>query len=358
MLSAPTLKGLISYLSSLDGIAAVYDENFNLADSTDKEFFKKLNLDEIKADPPTRLESYYKIEVDGERYVLSVTPIFKSKRVITAYSLVARNDYQIFKQAAVGMMPEYFSLILDDIKKNLSECTDLNDLAVKEVSAKRSASLLSAQKQMIRNLCSKVDDTTYSIFAHSQVNSRVNCNVTALISALCSDTSECLKGVKRKVSLELEEKNLYAKIDYNLFATAFANIIKYHLNNSPLKSAISITSIISEEGNFVLTVKTKASGKKTINENITESKYFRDLAHKLICYDCKGECEFSVSGGYVCTVVTVPVSKKNRGSLLTGKNSAYLDEDYKPMKAILEDNIKWESDELKEIKALKKSEND
>lgn len=356
MLSSPILKGLTSFLSSLDAVSAVYDADLNLVSTDSEEFFKNLDISAVTSDPPVGGETAYSIEADGEKMILTVTPIFKSKRIITAYIFVARTDYQLYKQLCAGSMPDYFTLLLDKIKEEIANCSELNEIAKNTGGTKKLTSLLEEQNQALNELYSELSRTRYAVFSDAEVNSRLNCNVSALLSALCDDTTECLKEVKRKVNFDIDARNYYSKIDYNLFTSAFSNILMYHLHYSPLKSTVSIKSAINSEKLLELTVKTKAENKNGEPEDeAIRAKYFRDLAHKIICYDFGGECEINNDGGSVISIIRLPIQKKNRGSLLTSKNSAYLGDDFKPMYEHLSYVIKAESAALKKQKSSKKS---
>ena len=227
----------------------------------------------------------------------------------------------------------------------------MNEMAQNTNASKKLTVLLEEQKRVLNELYSELNRTRCSIFSDTEINSRINCNVSALLNVLCDDTSECLKDVKRKVNFDIDTRNYYSKIDFNLFTSAFSNILMYHLCYSPLKSAVSIKSEVNAEKLLELTIKTKADKKVEPTEETTRAKYFRDLACKIICYDFGGECEINNDGGTFITVIKLPVSKKNRGSLLTSKNSAY----YKPMYECLSYIIRSESAALKKQRGSKKS---
>lgn len=356
MLSSPILKGLTSFLSSLDAISAVYDVDFNLASTDSEEFFKDLDISAVISNPPVKDETTYTVTVNGEKIILSVTPIFKSKRIITAYIFIARTDYQLYKQICAGSMPDYFTMLLNKVKAEIVRCSEMNEIAQNTNASKKLTSILEEQKQVLNELYSELNRTRCSVFSDAEINSRINCNVSALLNVLCDDVSECLKDAKRKVNFDIDTRNYYSKIDFNLFTAAFSNILMYHLCCSPLKSTVSIKSEVNAEKLLELTVKTKADNKRNeAAEENTRAKYFRDLAYKIICYDFGGECEISNDGDTVITIIKLPVSKKNRGSLLTSKNSAYLGSNYKPMYECLSYVIKSESAALKKQRGSKKS---
>lgn len=356
MLSAPILKGLSAYLSSLDAVSAIYDENFNLVSTESKDFFEKLDIEAVRSPPPIKEETFYTVEADGEKMILSVTPIFKSKRIVTAYTFVVRTDYQLYKQTCAGTMPDYAALFLDRIKKGICDCSELNELAREGNGSKKILSLLEAQQDVIDKLYSELSETRYSAFPSKSVNSRLNCNISALLETLCSDTAESLKEVKRKVNADIDTRNYYSKIDFNLFTAAFSNLLRYHIRYSPLKSPINIKSAVNSENLFELTVKTKVDDKKfETREDTMLAQYFRDFAYKIICYDFGGEFETDIDGDSIVSIVRLPVAKKNRGSLLTDKNSAYLGSDYKPMRTNLAQIIEDETAALKSQRSSKKS---
>lgn len=356
MLSSPILKGLTSFLSSLDAVSAVYDVDFKLTSTDSREFFQKLDISAVTSNPPVKEETAYPIEVNGEKMILTVTPIFKSKRIITAYIFVVRTNYQLYKQLCASSVPDYFTVMLDEMKKEISRCSEMNDVAQGTNGSKKIAALLEEQKHILDGLYSELNKTRYEVFSDAEVNSRLNCNISALLSSLCDNTAECLKDVKRKVTFDIDEKNYYSKIDFTLFTAAFSNILMYHMLCSPLKSTVNIKSSINSEKLLELTVKTRANGNKNKSaEEAARAKYFRDLAHKIICYDFSGECEVNNDGGSVVTVIKLPVAKKNRGSLLTSKNSAYLGSDYKPMNENLKSIIEAEAAALKKQRGSNKS---
>lgn len=361
MLSAPILKGLTSFLSSLDAISAVYDTDFNLVSTDSEDFFSDLDVSTIASDPPQRGETAYTVMVNGEKMILSVTPVFKSKRIIAAYIFVARSDYQLYKQMCAGSIPDYFSIIMDRIREDIAACSQMNDLLQNTGSPKKNAALLQEQNRILKGLYADLGKTRSSIFSTAKVDDRINCNVSALLNCLCNDTLDCLKDVKRKVNIDIDTRNCYCNIDHELFTAAFSNALMYHLQCSPLKSAVNIKSTIYAESYaenyFELTVKTKALPEEdeTTENDAASAKYCRDLAHKIICYDFGGEYEIDNSDGYVTTMIKLPVLKKNRGKQLNSNNSPYLGADYKPMYGNLSHMITVESAELKKQKGSKNS---
>lgn len=357
MLSSPILKGLTSFLSSLDAISAVYDVDFNLASTDSEDFFNELDISAVKSNPPTRGETTYTVTVNGEKMILSVTPIFKSKRIITAYIFIVRTDYQLYKQICAGSMPEYFTMLMNKIREEIADCHRMNEIAQNTSASKKLVSLLEEQKRVLKDLYSELDRTRCDIFPDSKSGGRINCNVSVLLNNLCVDASECLKDVKRKANLDIDTRNSYSNIvDFNLFTSAFSNILMYHLHYSPLKSTVSIKSAVNADRLLELTIKTKNDSKTGESaQDAARAKYFRDLAYKIICYNFGGECEINNVGDTVITIIKLPVSMKNRGPQLTSKNSPYLGSDYKPMHENLSYIIKSESSALKKQKDSKKS---
>ena len=350
MLSTPILKGLTSFLSSLDAVSAVYDTDFNLVSTDSENFFNELDIGAVVSNPPQKGETAYTVTANGEKMTLSVTPVFKSKRIITAYIFVARSDYQMYKQLCAGSMPDYFSMLTDRIRESIAACSQMNDLIQNMSPSKKTSVLLQEQKNILNGLYAELDKTRSSIFSSAKVNDRINCNVSALLSSLCNDTLDCLKDTKRKVNIDIDTKNCYCNIDHDLFTSAFSNALTYHLLCSPLKSTVNISSTVNNEKYLELTIKTKAA-----ENNAADAKFFRDLAHKIICYDFGGEYEIDNSGNYVVTMIKLPVSMKNRGQKLSGKNAPYLDESYKPIYGNISHVINIEAAELKKQKGSKNS---
>lgn len=357
MLSSPILKGLNSYLASLDATAAVYDSSFKLAAAVNMDFFEQLDISAVKENPPSKGEKFYSLDVNGEKLILAVTPLFKSKRIVTAYTFVVRDEYQLYKQICVGASNDYFIALLDRMQDGLRKCCELNETALNQSGGKKLAAVLEEQRNAIDELRSEIFETRLAAFPSSEVNSRINCNVSALLSALCSDTAECLQDIKRKVSAEIDEKSYYSNIDFNLFTVAFTNLIRYHLQCSPLKSTVSIKSELNSDNFLEIMIKTKSDAKRI--ESGTDAvlaKYFRDFANRIIRSNFDGEYDHKQEGNMTVSIVRLYVSKKNRGSLLTGKNSAYLSDDYKPMRSSLARVINSEKDEMKTRRSSKKTE--
>lgn len=354
MIPSPIMRGLTSYFSSIDAKTAIYSDSFELISSPCMDYFKNLDISAIVADPPVKDEKIYSVKAGDEKAVISVTPVFKSKRIVAAYAFVVRSDYYIYKMMNAGIIADYTNYTLEKHRDHITDVIQNNKIIIecikKGESTEETLDLLEKQNDILIDVYSELNRTRYSAFADSGYK-RVNCNVTALLSALCSEAELCFREVKREVIIDIEQRNYYAKIDFNLLTIAISNLLHFHLYTSPLKSKIHISTLCDEESCIEITLRSKLD--KTGYEELQDKAsalFLRDLAHKIICYDCNGEYKLNQNDKELESKIMIPVSKKNRGSLLTSKNSAYLGMDFKPLHSSLSGIIASEMQKLKKTK--------
>ena len=345
------LKGLTSYLSSLDGISAVYDKDFKLQWTNCGEFFNELDVSEIKLERSNK-ETHYKAEYRNETALLTVTPLIKGIRTVYGYTVTVKTTYQVFKMISNTSAADHVNLFLKESKARFEELEMLN----KKLSEKNNdegiaenSDLADSRDRLLRSMETDIDNFSDTLFPEKRV-SGANCNVSRLLLSVCDDVTECLKGVKRKVSVEVTDVKCYRCIDHKLLSAAAADLLKYHMILSPLKSSVSLQVIFEKNGDLKAVVKSK-SGKEDLTESDRlASEFNRNLAEKIIRYDCGGTFISVDDGKSITSEFKLPVALKNKGPELNSKNSPYIIDGYKPVRPMLKKIIESEIEQLEEIK--------
>lgn len=355
-IKSPTLRNTVELLKSTDGLTALYDAELNLYWASDTDFFSDFDMTEIKKELPITKETHFSVTVNGEKCVLTVTPAHKSVRTVADYSFVIRNNYQIYKMLR-------FSGNMDFLEKNIESCSEKIE-KIKELNTKIKAASKDKKASSAAALSSLIAEQSRSIGeVSSELNNqrqytvkeydKSNANMTDFIGVLCNEIKEVYKGINRKISTQISERNFYYSIDIELYASAFLQILRFHTCTSPLKSTISITGDYHDGKGYGITIKTKA------NPDIGREEYdlynsYREIAKKIILYDFNGYFSTDDSDKGNVTVAVIPTLRKNRGSLLTLRNAPYFKDDFKPCHTFMKERITQEI-ELLEIEKMEAS---
>ena len=345
MISAPILKSLKCYLSSLDGISAVYDKQFKLQWTNCMDFFNSLDVSEIKADRPDK-ETHYKVKYLGETALMAVTPLYKSVRTIDAYTVTVKTTYQVFKMVSRTSAADHVNMFLKENETRIGELTKLNE---KMSENGKTAELLKSQNRILSAMETEMANYSESLFP-KKITSNANCNVSRLLLAICEDTAECLKGIKRKLTVETTDRNCYRMIDHKLLTAGVANLLSCHLNLSPLKSGINVQIFCGKDGVFRAVIKSKSGREELTDSDKLRCELNRNIAEKIIRDDCGGEFSFADNGKTVTSEFTLPVMLKNKRATLNAKNAPYTVPGCKLVRHLLKKTMEAEIEKLEEIK--------
>lgn len=348
MISAPNLKSLTYYLSSADGISAIYDENFELQWTNCGEFFSELDILKIQAEAPTE-ETHYRVNYFGENALMTVTPLYRSVRTVSAYTVTVRSSYQVFKMVSCTSAADHFTMLLEEYGQKTAEMIELNQKLSLLVKNGKAGELISSQNRILGSINTDMADYSMAIFPKDRPVT-LNCNIASLLSAVCKDAEVCLKDIKRKLTSDLEDRPCYLKIDHNLLSSAIAALLNYHLSISPLKSGISIRTSCAGDKLFRVVIKSKSDREGLSERDIMFCSFRRNLAEKIIRKDCGGTFSFTDDGKTAVSEFSLSVFLKNRGSMLTAKNSTYLNPNHKPVRHLLKKTMEAEIEMLEEIK--------
>ncbi len=99
-----------------------------------------------------------------------------------------------------------------------------------------------------------------------------------------------------------------------------------------------------------MVVKSKSKKDELDMSVIKYAAFSRNFAEKIIRTDCYGIFKCHDDGKTTSTEFELPVFLKNRGSMLTSRNSVYLDPEYKPVRSLLKKIMESEIEQLEEIK--------
>lgn len=343
-----------NFLSSVEGRSALYDEDMNLIWTNFHEFFDKFDLKKTNEETPIRIESSFSADIDGSQAVLSITPVYKSLRTISAYVCVIRDSYEVYKLMNKTAIAAFTNNMMEKNAYKLERLAELNANIGEAVRGNESAEeindLIMEQKRLLvsmRNEARYCIDTCYN-----EVDSNeINCNLSMMFRSLCKDAEESFRDLGRKVSFTGESRDYYIIENSKALVTAFLHLLRSHLLLSPLKSPVNISTYYEANGNFCISVKTKlAPIDKTDESVLTTSRAYRELAKKVVLFDYNGSFECSGDDKNMQTVFKFPVLKKNRGPVLTTSNSWYLNERNRILHTYMIDIIEQEIGELEHAK--------
>ena len=348
---ASVLKGLTSYLSSLDGISAVYDKNFKLQWTNCEEFFNELDISEIKADKPNK-ETHYKTAYRKETALLTVVPLIKGVHTFDGCTVTVKTTYQVFKMISNTSAADHVNLCLAESQAMLEELDMINKkLSEKNLDSEKpeNADLADSRDRIMSAIETDIDNCFKTLFPEKE-ETNTNCNVSRLLLSVCEDTKECLKGISRKVSANVTDVKCYRLIDHKLLSAGVANLLKCHLKLSPLKSPVSV-QVICEKDRFLKTIiKTKSRRKDLTDSDILACEFSRNLAEKIIRDDCGGKFSFVDNEKSIISEFKLPVTLKRKGPDLNAKNAPYIIDGYKPVRDMLKKVMETEIEQLEEIK--------
>lgn len=339
-----------NFLSSVEGRSALYDEEMNLMWTNFHEFFDKFDLKKKNEETPIRIESSFSADIDGSRAVLSITPVYKSLRTISAYVCVIRDSYEVYKLMNKTAIAAFTNNIMEKNIDKLERLVELNSNIAEALRFEEIDDLLMEQKRLLvsmRNEAKYCIDTCYN----NVDSSDINCNLSMMFKSLCKDAEESFRDLGRKVNFTGESRDYYIIENSKALVTAFLHLLRSHLMLSPLKSPVNISTYYEANGNFCISVKTKLVPiDKTDESVVTTSRAYRELAKKVILFDYNGSFECSDDDKNMQTVFKFPVLKKNRGPVLTTSNSWYLNERNRILHTYMMDIIEQEIGELEYAK--------
>lgn len=348
MISAPNLKFLKSYLSGAEGISAIYDENLVLQWSDCDDFFEKIDISDILS-KEIFIETHFTVPYGDSSATLTVTPIFKSKRIIDAYAVTVKNAYQIYKMLDCSPIRQHAVMGFEEILLQAEQLLKMNKVLSDIAEGQREIDILNSQNRILSSIKTDMDSLSKAVFAETK-DITVNCNISYLFNAICREAEIYLKDIKRKLTADLDTKCYYIKINYELFSVAIANIFNYHLKLSPLKSTIQAFSACAEEKLFKIVIKSKYDAAELSEQDMIRCDFRRSLAEKIIKMYCMSDFKCTNDKKTLVTELSMPIYLKNRGSMLSVNNSAYLDPNYKPMRDLMKKTVESEIERLEEIK--------
>ena len=357
--SSSVLRGVTAYLSSLNARSAVYNDDLTLLWTSEDEFFKTIDTKFISDILPIKTEQHVSIVVDKSKYAVSITPLYRSKRLVCGYVCVLRDSNEIYIMANSSAVADYTRLFLQDIQEKanriLSISKVMEGLVPEGENKEKLEGLIRDQYVQSLRIFTEASGTSTIVMPTQSTNSGfpVKCHVSMLISGLCTEASQCLVKTKRKLVKDIDMKNYYAKIDYKIFAVAFMSMFRSHLYISPLKSTIYVSTRY-EDSNYFITVKSELLPEEKINfQQDLKSKQDMELARKIVTSDCGGTLTFRTENNTAVSEIKMPVDRKNRGPLLKSSNSDYLTGSYKPVHPYIDEITEKEEQAIAAIKENK-----
>ena len=343
MVTPSVLKTLKGYLSSLNARSAVYSDELTLEWTNCEELFGALDTKVISDAFPIKEEMPISVTLGDVKYVMNVTPLYRSKRLVSGYVCVLRDSFELYRMINGSAIADFSEQALKDGSEKLNRIISINK-AVENILTNgkdtgRACELMKEQYKSVMRLYTEVSSSialTHTVSTDDDVLP-VNCNLSLLLKGLCTEAAQCLVKTKRKLIKKLDTKNYYARIDYKAFALAFMGAFRSHLYISPLQSDVEVSSVYNES-NYIITIRTKALPEnETDDADRLRSQKDLELARKIVGADCGGSLTFTSDGKTAVSVIRVPAGKKNRGRLLNSANSEYLTGSYRPARSFMDE---------------------
>lgn len=358
MVSSSVLRGVTTYLSSLNAKSAVYNDDLTLIWTNCDEFFKAFDTTVITKAQPIRSEKPVPVVVDKVKYVMNIVPLYRSKRLVCGYVCVLRDSYEVYQMVNNSAVSDHIEMFLQEAQEKTTRIIGISKvmegLVPDNENKERLEQLIREQSMHAMRLFTEASSTSAITSAGAEANAPgVNCNVSALISGLCAEANQCLVKTKRKLIKDIDIRSYYAKIDYKLLALAFMSMFRSHLYISPLKSNIEVSSRF-EEGDYFITVKSELLPEEEMDlHQEQKAMQDREMARKVIASDCDGSLTFTADKNTAVTEVKLPVVKKNRGPSLNNVNSEYLVGSYKPVHPFVDEITEMEEQAINAAKNAK-----
>lgn len=361
---------------------AVYNGEMKLLQTNYHQFFDNFDLTQLFDPSALASEGTFTVETNGVHAVLSVSPIYKSQRVIAAYICIIREAYDIYKMISKSVISDFSDNIMKKNGNRLETLAQLNRAVTDSLAQSKSsgakkklAELLQKQKKLIDAMKNETKFYLYTCFNDVE---KMGCNISLLFSQACEHVSEYLRETGRRVNYTAEEKDYYIEPEGGPLLLGFMHLLRAHLILSPKKTSVSITALYEDSpvgsGTFTVKLKTKLLSKEnsdedlTSNENIDEeptsmentndeplsvenaddepppieyadedlsfqedtyesllisSRAYRELAKKVVVYDYGGDFNCHDSKKYMQTIFKIPVGKKNRRAVFKSVSAKY-----------------------------------
>lgn len=348
---ASVLKGVTAYLSSLNARSAVYSDELKLLWSSCDEFFKSFDTKLISDALPVRAEEPVPVVADGVKYAMSIVPLYRSKRLVYGYACVLRDSSEVCRIVNSSAVSEQIELFLRETQEKTTRIIGISKMMEGLVpdceNRERLEQYIREQSVQANRLFTEASSLRIAASANEDGDApAVNCNVSALISRLCSEANQCLVKTKRKLIEDIDVRCYYAKTDYKVLAVAFMSMFRSHLYISPLKSAVEVTARLDGE-DYLITVKTELLPYEEI-DLLQEQKSVQDreLARRIVAFECGGSLTFTADKSTAISEIRIPVVKKNRGASLNNANSEYLTGNYKPVRSYIDEITEREEQAL------------
>lgn len=336
-------------LNAFDGKTALYDEEMNLICTDYPEFYDNFSLKEACGNSPFKKETHIAVTDGGEKVTLTVIPIYKGKRTVSSYLCVLKENFGIYKMMSSSPISDYVNIYLKKHKKKLEELDDLNRDITRALEGLPKDDpvkmFLARQKRAISSIIEENGYFYKTCFPEVE-DSDINCNLSILLEAICQDAEISLKTLKRKITYPSDNNKYYISKEYKSLAAAFLHLIRYHLMLSPLKTGINISTEYEDmsynRGYFCVTISTKLKPAEEIGELLTDANSYRDLAKNVVLFNYEGDISFTTTKTKLTSTVKIPAVKKNRGPILSSKNSPYMADGYRPFSVYMRDIIEYE----------------
>lgn len=332
-------------MSVLNARCALYDDEMKPLWNSCGEFFDNFDLSIVTQRFPIKKETHIIVDDGGTQSVLSVVPVYRSKRLVTGYALVLRDSYDVLGLVNHTSLSEFMVQLLREGQESLGHIISVNKTIASVLSSSKAHSaevqLLDCQYEDALALYNSMCHTMAYTELKTDGPVTINSNISALLGTICAETSQILSKTKRKLIKKIDTKNYYAKIRYQNFIIAFMSLMRSQLIMSPEGGDISVSSRCT--GNvYSITLKTDID--QSLSDDVAlKSRYERELARKIIVSDCGGEITFTVDEQSVVTLIKLPIIRKNRGTTLNLENAEYLTGEYQPIRTFLYDIIQKES---------------
>lgn len=314
-------KDLQAFLSAMNALSAIYDDNLNLIWYND-DIFKEFRAERLQNHLPHRKEAVFNIYIGERQCSLNVIPIFKSKKIVGGYAMIIRTDEQVTALISSSSLEYAFdSFMIKHIKK-LDRISSLSKRII------RLSNKMETPKELIRTVTLQLNilsNTKAEVKALKEIispnSSEDFVNVVELTRTFIRNMNEVLKPTGRKIDAKIECESCFVKMQLETYLYILSEITLIHLYSSSLKTNIKL-KIYSDESIFFMNMESEDSEKQKRHSDKIDIDDKKENIRELLFREDGGTFDLTKSEGRTLSVmklnsIITQASKGEMGDLIS-----------------------------------------
>ena len=311
MISDATLRSIRHYLSGQKGVTAIVDSGMNIMWESSEGFFEDIDLSGVKKLLPIHREQVISVTKDGKKLALDISPIFRSKKLVGAYTLKALDEDDVMDSVVSTGFNDLLRQNYEMMQYELSNAINLNELALRNgKSSKKKEAFLTRQSFGIQRmlLCNT------NLLALASDNGNCNCtsciDIYRILSDIVAETEPELNGRGWSIVFSGADEGFYSEIYERSFVLSVMNLIHACLIYAPQKSRIDI-SLSYSAGGIKITIESPLDEKPLDVRRAEQAKACFFVAKRLLDADCGGTADYEERDGGVCFCIMLKKAGEN-----------------------------------------------